>query len=65
MVAQELVWLAILLGLISATVFPYVQKLLDAANKGEPIKFDMIYAKNLVVAGIVTALGNIFFFIDY
>jgi hypothetical protein len=65
MVAIELVWVAIFLGLISATIFPYFRKRIAAANKGEPFKFDIVYLYNLVVATITTAGVNILFFIDY
>jgi len=65
MVAIELVWIAIFLGLISATIFPYLRKRIDAANKGEPFSFDIVYVYNLVIAVITTSTVNIFFFIDY
>ena len=65
MVAIELVWVMILFGLLSATIFPYVRKYIKAANEGEPFKFDVVYLYNLAVATVATAFGNIFFFIDY
>jgi len=65
MVAIELVWVSIFLGLISATIFPYFRKYIVAANKGEPIKFDVVYLYNLVVATITLSVGNLLFFIDY
>lgn len=65
MVAIELVWAAIFLGLISATIFPYIRKYIAAANQGEPIKFDVVYLYNLVVATITVAAGNLLLFLDY
>ncbi len=65
MVAIELTWAAIFLGLITATIFPYFRKRIVAANKGEPFNFDIVYAYNLAVAAISTGAVNLLFFIDY
>lgn len=65
MVAIELVWLSIFLGLISATIFPYFRKRIQAANNGEPFSFDIVYLYGLVRATVITAGTNILFFIDY
>jgi hypothetical protein len=65
MVAIELTWIAIFLGLVAATILPYFRKRIDAANRGESFNFDIVYAYNLVVAAITTGAVNILFFIDY
>jgi len=65
MVDIILIWIAMFAGLISATIFPYIRKWAQAANRGEPFKFDAVYLYNLAVATGVTSLGNILFFLEY